>query len=102
MDCFAKHTIWHSLSMLLVQGSSTQAGKDDWQECNARVWCFGCIRPLAALPGQTLAEDPGVVVKCPDCQRVFCFDCDAYIHESLHNCPGCECIAADEGMMNGQ
>lgn len=21
---------------------------------------------------------------------MFCFDCDAYIHESLHNCPGCE------------
>ena len=90
------------MNLMLVQGSSLQAGKDDWQECNARVWCYGCIRPLAALASLTLPEDPGVVVKCPDCQRVFCFDCDAYIHESLHNCPGCECIAADEGMMDEQ
>ena len=31
-----------------------------------------------------------MVVACPRCACVFCFDCDAYIHESLHNCPGCE------------
>lgn len=57
------------------------------------------MRPLALDGGQTLAEDPGVIVKCPDCHRVFCFDCDAYIHESLHNCPGCECIAGEEDNM---
>jgi transcription initiation factor TFIIH subunit 2 len=27
--------------------------------------------------------------QCPDCQNVFCADCDAYLHETLHNCPGC-------------
>ena len=86
----------------LVQGSSSQPGKDEWQECNARVWCYGCLRPLAPYDGQILAEDPGVVVKCPDCHRVFCFDCDAYIHESLHNCPGCESLPADEDAMEEQ
>ncbi|KAK3738646.1 hypothetical protein QZH41_010836 [Actinostola sp. cb2023] len=31
----------------------------------------------------------GQVSSCPDCNQVFCLDCDAYIHESLHACPGC-------------
>ncbi|XP_031575116.1 general transcription factor IIH subunit 2-like [Actinia tenebrosa] len=26
---------------------------------------------------------------CTKCQQTFCLDCDAYIHESLHACPGC-------------
>ncbi|XP_028516675.1 general transcription factor IIH subunit 2 isoform X2 [Exaiptasia diaphana] len=26
---------------------------------------------------------------CTGCKQVFCLDCDAYIHESLHACPGC-------------
>ncbi len=40
-----------------------------------------------------VGEAAGVVVRCPRCKHVFCFDCDAYIHESLHNCPGCEALA---------
>jgi transcription initiation factor TFIIH subunit 2 len=27
--------------------------------------------------------------KCPDCGIVACVDCDVYIHDVLHNCPGC-------------
>jgi len=27
--------------------------------------------------------------QCPDCKNVLCADCDAYLHETLHNCPGC-------------
>lgn len=27
-----------------------------------------------------------------DRRRLFCFDCDAYLHERLHNCPGCEAL----------
>lgn len=27
--------------------------------------------------------------QCPSCLNVFCFECDLFIHESLHNCPGC-------------
>lgn len=30
-----------------------------------------------------------VRLRCPGCGRVFCLDCDMYVHESLHNCPGC-------------
>lgn len=27
--------------------------------------------------------------QCPNCSNVFCADCDAYLHDTLHNCPGC-------------
>jgi transcription initiation factor TFIIH subunit 2 len=27
--------------------------------------------------------------ECPHCLSLFCVDCDAFLHESLHNCPGC-------------
>lgn len=33
----------------------------------------------------------GVVLRCDKgCRQLYCFDCDLYIHESLHVCPGCE------------
>jgi transcription initiation factor TFIIH subunit 2 len=31
------------------------------------------------------------VLRCPRCRQCFCFRCDTYVHEALHNCPGCEC-----------
>ncbi|KAL8138853.1 hypothetical protein V2J09_004854, partial [Rumex salicifolius] len=47
--------------------------------------CFGCQQSLVS---------PGIVssysVTCPKCKKYFCLDCDIYIHESLHNCPGCD------------
>ena len=86
----------------VVQGSGGQH-PGEWQEVsNARVWCFGCLQPLAAAGDQQLTEDPGVVVRCPECLRAFCFDCDAFVHESLHNCPGCECAALDDDQVDGQ
>ncbi|GFR41049.1 hypothetical protein Agub_g1692, partial [Astrephomene gubernaculifera] len=51
----------------------------------AAPYCFGCLREVAA-PGQ-----PGpLTLRCGGCRHVFCFECDAYVHEQLHNCPGCE------------
>lgn len=86
--------------VLLLQGSGGHLQAEEWRESGARVWCFGCLQTLAAFEGQRLAEDPGVIVRCPDCLRVFCFECDAYVHESLHNCPGCECLASEESQMD--
>ncbi|CAN1307077.1 General transcription factor IIH subunit 2 [Linum perenne] len=34
----------------------------------------------------------GPCVSCTKCKQYFCLDCDIYIHESLHNCPGCESL----------
>ncbi|KAF8369574.1 hypothetical protein HHK36_032400 [Tetracentron sinense] len=49
--------------------------------------CFGCQQPLL-YPG----NKPSPQVTCPKCKQHFCLDCDIYIHESLHNCPGCESL----------
>ncbi|KAL5712386.1 General transcription factor IIH subunit 2 [Ranunculus cassubicifolius] len=47
--------------------------------------CFGCQQTLPLL-----GKKPNLRVACPKCNQHFCLDCDIYIHESLHNCPGCE------------
>jgi transcription initiation factor TFIIH subunit 2 len=48
-------------------------------------WCCqACLRPLV------LAESGEMLrFQCPDCKNLYCVDCDAFIHNSLHNCPGC-------------
>ena len=61
--------------------------------------CFACTRPLASSSSSSsstndtsLGSETGVEwlrFACPDCHNVFCFDCDAFLHERLHNCPGC-------------
>ncbi|GBG75993.1 hypothetical protein CBR_g21234 [Chara braunii] len=48
--------------------------------------CFACQQPLPVS-----GSSEGVRLMCTRCKQHFCFDCDFYIHESLHNCPGCEC-----------
>lgn len=53
-----------------------------------RHHCHGCLTDLSAPDKEE--QEPGVVLKCSGCKHLFCFDCDLYIHESLHNCPGCE------------
>ncbi len=45
--------------------------------------CYGCLKPLDA--------DTGLLLICPSCARVFCIECDVFVHDSLHHCPGCGC-----------
>lgn len=44
--------------------------------------CFGCLLPFAH-------DVEGAAYSCGTCHSSFCSDCDMYIHDSLHNCPGC-------------
>ena len=30
------------------------------------------------------------VFECPKCREKFCSDCESFIHETLHICPGCQ------------
>ncbi|KAK6174856.1 hypothetical protein SNE40_013424 [Patella caerulea] len=41
--------------------------------------CFSCLLHLKDIN----------VYKCPVCIKIFCLDCDLFIHETLHSCPGC-------------
>jgi transcription initiation factor TFIIH subunit 2 len=56
--------------------------------------CYGCLRDMSDLVfevnGAQARRTGSMVLCCSACKHVFCFDCDMYVHESLHNCPGCE------------
>ena len=43
--------------------------------------CAGC--------SELVDSEPGALFKCGRCLNVFCMECDKFVHESLHNCPGC-------------
>jgi transcription initiation factor TFIIH subunit 2 len=55
--------------------------------------CFACLRQIGAISKATAdTEEQGeetLCFRCPNCRNVFCVNCDAFIHDSLHNCPGC-------------
>ncbi|PSN43765.1 hypothetical protein C0J52_06399 [Blattella germanica] len=52
-------------------------------------------REILILMGSLTTCDPGditvtiQVYECGKCNRIFCLDCDLFIHDSLHTCPGC-------------
>lgn len=75
-----------------------------WQEGAAgRLHCYGCLRDLSggeaglSERGEEEAGGAALVLRCPLCSQCFCFECDTFVHESLFNCPGCECGAAAAG-----
>eukprot|EP00977_Amphora_coffeiformis_P006735 scaffold1484_cov173-Amphora_coffeaeformis.AAC.13 len=53
--------------------------------------CMACLRPFGTTLEIQGAVHNAVVLRftCPDCESLFCVDCDVFLHESLHNCPGC-------------
>ena len=53
--------------------------------------CFACMRKLDVTNTTSDDQTPSV---CGKCKNLFCFQCDVYIHEKLHNCPGCENVNA--------
>lgn len=42
--------------------------------------CAGCLY---------MFKSDSMRMKCPRCSSLFCVECDIFIHDSLHNCPGC-------------
>jgi transcription initiation factor TFIIH subunit 2 len=75
-----------------------------------RISCYGCMRDLTRSLVFAMRNDQGqkdapmgslvqaislsggapMVLRCPACREIFCFDCDVFCHDALHNCPGCE------------
>ncbi|TXT04352.1 hypothetical protein VHUM_04119 [Vanrija humicola] len=59
--------------------------------------CFGCDTafPLLSTLGPDAAAhvDEGISptgrYRCAKCANDFCMDCDLYVHDTLHTCPGC-------------
>ncbi len=44
--------------------------------------CFSCMKQLP--------KESTLRLLCLQCQKVFCVECDSYIHNDIHNCPGCD------------
>ncbi|KAJ2722528.1 hypothetical protein GGI07_003235 [Coemansia sp. Benny D115] len=46
-------------------------------------FCYGC--------GDAFASGASTDTRfgCPRCKHTFCLECDVFVHETLHNCPGC-------------
>lgn len=49
--------------------------------------CFGC---QSEFPDFIANRTTSSRYSCADCRQHFCIDCDVFIHEMMHNCPGCE------------
>lgn len=72
------------------------------KECDRA--CYACLKVIgvkmdddrkvgssARSPLDASNQPETLRFQCPDCLNVFCADCDAYLHETIHNCPGCLC-----------
>lgn len=84
-----------SATNAIVLDSKLVVTSADFDRC-----CFGCLKvigtssepPTSSQRKPNILPEAGEVIlrfQCPQCHNVFCADCDAYLHETLHNCPGC-------------
>ena len=62
-------------------GNGSASGEDVVMHRDDPTSCFGCLRPFT--------DASKLRLRCSKCDNVFCFGCDVFIHDSLHNCPGC-------------
>mmetsp|Transcript_31184 Transcript_31184/g.56586 ORF Transcript_31184/g.56586 Transcript_31184/m.56586 type:complete len:594 (+) Transcript_31184:126-1907(+) len=88
-----EHSATPSSKMINI-GPSIIANSADCDRC-----CFGCLKVVGCRPLKTTnksnednrGEEGEAILRfqCPECHNIFCPDCDAFLHETLHNCPGC-------------
>ncbi|KAH8828019.1 Ssl1-like-domain-containing protein [Flagelloscypha sp. PMI_526] len=53
--------------------------------------CHACARIFQTVPSHNVANgvSPFGRYRCPDCNKDFCSECDVFVHDVLHKCPGC-------------
>ncbi|KAI0738405.1 TFIIH basal transcription factor complex subunit SSL1 [Daedaleopsis nitida] len=56
--------------------------------------CHGCAfafreSPSTALGAASEGMSPLGRYRCPECRNDFCMDCDVFVHDVVHCCPGC-------------
>ena len=54
--------------------------------------CLACALPFKTTPATNVGEgmSPFDRYRCQDCKNDFCTECDVFVHDVLHCCPGCE------------
>ena len=53
--------------------------------------CAFCRLPVRLRRENALAA-PDLAAQCGRCHSVCCGDCEEFVHDHLHNCPGCEAV----------
>lgn len=54
-------------------------------------YCHGCLlRFPDGISNTKETYQTSSRYRCMKCKKDFCIDCDVFVHETLHNCPGCE------------
>lgn len=61
---------------------------------DANCKCFSCNKRMEA--------EKNDAARCEMCSNIFCLDCDIFIHENLHFCPGCAATSETKGNGLGQ
>ncbi|KAG2015459.1 RNA polymerase II transcription factor [Coprinopsis cinerea AmutBmut pab1-1] len=60
---------------------------------NTAPACHGCSRPFPTSPPANAVVTEGVSpvgrYRCPECSFDFCSECDIFVHDVVHTCPGC-------------
>ncbi|KIK67342.1 hypothetical protein GYMLUDRAFT_155763 [Collybiopsis luxurians FD-317 M1] len=53
--------------------------------------CHGCSKLFPTIISQHVAEGMSAIgrYRCPECKTDFCSDCDVFVHDVIHCCPGC-------------
>ncbi|KAJ3549487.1 hypothetical protein NMY22_g861 [Coprinellus aureogranulatus] len=55
--------------------------------------CHGCAKPFPTTVSSNLSVTEGISpvgrYQCPECKHTFCSECDIFIHDVVHTCPGC-------------
>ena len=74
-----KATTETSMSAILL--SSHSSSSISIRSYDQEGKCCGCN---TEFPSSTSLK-----LSCPKCSSIFCAECDIFIHDSLHNCPGC-------------
>lgn len=54
------------------------------------IYCYGCLLRFPDGTEDTDSVRTSSRYRCTRCASHFCIDCDVFVHEVLHNCPGCE------------
>ncbi len=53
--------------------------------------CYSCQMKFPVIKSQKSNQMlTSSRYRCEECKNDYCIDCDVFIHESLHTCPGCE------------
>lgn len=55
--------------------------------------CHGCSLVFPSAPASAAGVAEGMSplgrYRCPECKNDFCADCDVFVHDVVHCCPGC-------------